>query len=361
MTIKYHSGERIQATSTDFNSGDGISAVIGGWKELGRTTLGSANSDIDVTSLADKRYLMVLTDMLGVSTGSNRYNRVGNGSIDTGSNYAWRKSEDGGADSTGVSTTVGVIQEGGLAGQMFAVTNYTNLSNKEKLAISHSNVATTTGAGTAPQRTESVFKWTNTSNVIDQIRATTASANTINSGSEVVVLGWDESDTHTDNFWEELASVDLSGGASDTLDTGTFTAKKYLWVQFFNDINGAEVSRASFRFNSDPNANYASGHTNNGSVTDTHLSVTSLQPRLNEIATPSYTNMFIINNSANEKLSIGNFLEAGAAGAGNAPQRKEFVHKWANTSAQITSIQVVQRTGTPNMGTGTILKVWGSD
>ena len=29
--------------------------AVGGWVELGRTTLGSAGTDIDVTSLADKR------------------------------------------------------------------------------------------------------------------------------------------------------------------------------------------------------------------------------------------------------------------------------------------------------------------
>ena len=37
-----------------------VSGAVGGWVELGRTTLGSAADTISVASLADKRYLMIL-------------------------------------------------------------------------------------------------------------------------------------------------------------------------------------------------------------------------------------------------------------------------------------------------------------
>jgi hypothetical protein len=52
----------------------------------------------------------------------------------------------------------------------------------------------------------------------------------------MVVLGWDPADTHTSNFWEELASVDLSGGAATNIDSGTITAKniygfKYMQIR----------------------------------------------------------------------------------------------------------------------------------
>jgi hypothetical protein len=39
----------------------GAAGGVGGWVELGRTTLGSNGTTIDITSLADKRYYMVLT------------------------------------------------------------------------------------------------------------------------------------------------------------------------------------------------------------------------------------------------------------------------------------------------------------
>jgi hypothetical protein len=42
----------------------GAAGGIGGWVELGRTTLGSAGDDITVSSLADKRYYMFLTSAL---------------------------------------------------------------------------------------------------------------------------------------------------------------------------------------------------------------------------------------------------------------------------------------------------------
>tara|TARA_R110000850_G_scaffold258164_1_gene384614 strand:+ start:218 stop:433 length:216 start_codon:yes stop_codon:yes gene_type:complete len=71
--------------------------------------------------------------------------------------------------------------------------------------------------------------------------------------------------------------------------------------------------------------------------------------------------MFIINNSANEKLVIGHTVSAGTAGAGTAPEfRFEFVGKWANTSSQITNITLTNK-GTGDYDTTSIMKVWGSD
>ena len=41
----------------------GGGAGVGGWVELGRTTLGSGADSIDVSSFADKRYLMLLASI----------------------------------------------------------------------------------------------------------------------------------------------------------------------------------------------------------------------------------------------------------------------------------------------------------
>jgi hypothetical protein len=70
--------------------------------------------------------------------------------------------------------------------------------------------------------------------------------------------------------------------------------------------------------------------------------------------------MFIINNSANEKLVIGHTVDQNTAGAGTAPDRLESVAKWANTSDQITEIDVTNTSG-GSFDTGSIIKVWGSD
>ena len=47
------------------------------------------------------------------------------------------------------------------------------------------------------------------------------------------------------------------------------------------------------------------------------------------------------------------------AGATTAPSRFESANKWANTSAQITQIDVNSTSG--NFTTATRLRVWGSD
>ena len=70
--------------------------------------------------------------------------------------------------------------------------------------------------------------------------------------------------------------------------------------------------------------------------------------------------MFIINNSANEKLCIGHQNRIDATGAGNDPIRSERVDKWANTSAQITEIDFDNALGGIDISNA-YLKVWGSD
>jgi len=72
--------------------------------------------------------------------------------------------------------------------------------------------------------------------------------------------------------------------------------------------------------------------------------------------------MFVINKSDKEKLCIADYMDYGSSGTGNAPNRIEWVHKWTNTSAQITSIKLYNNQASSNdFPIGTRLKVWGSD
>ena len=110
---------------------------VGGWVELGRTTLGSAGDTITVSGLSNKRYYMVLTHGLW-SSGNQWVNpRLGNGSVDTGTNYSWRHSDSGAVDATGTSSNfMGYIAPtGGAGGNRFAVNYLSNYSTKEKLSI----------------------------------------------------------------------------------------------------------------------------------------------------------------------------------------------------------------------------------
>ena len=325
---------------------------VGGWVELGRTTLGSAASTITVSSLTNKRYYKFLFDQTAGQSGSaDPFIRC---NADTGSNYSDRVSDTGGADATTTSQTKGRIggHPAGTTGN-FGVGYISNYSTKEKLVICHEVGQSTAGAGTAPYRAEAVAKWANTADAINSISV--SSGATWNTGTELVVLGWDPADTHTTNFWTELASVNGTG-SSTNISSGTITAKKYLWIQMWNKTGA--VSYSNMTFNNITTGIYAGRTSEGGGADGTTLSQTAfaIPPNANH---GHFFNIFIINNSANEKLGIFSSLTASSTGAGLAPERSEGVLKWANTSAQITEIDMNSSSG--NYTSDSILKVWGSN
>ena len=347
--MEFLAGNRIRGTTAEKATLVPAITGTGGWKEVARTTLGSATSTIDVSSIPDKRYYMVLMDYTQTSDFAGLH-RLGNSTIDGGNNYHNRQSSNGATDATSQATYVR-LDNGWQSGDRKLVVEYIyNLATKEKLIMNHMARSVTTGTGQIPQRSEVVSKWSNTSNVLDKFQM--MNGGNYASGSEVVVLGWDEDDTHTTNFWEELDDSSWSTGGSWT--SGTFTAKKYLWVQFYTK-GGAGSSY--FRFNGDSGNNYANRYSINGASDST---ITG-QPEsyLGAIDGLSFHNLFIINNASNEKLFTHNRVSRSTAGAGTGPTRNEGAGKWANTSNQITSITVTTAGG-GNFTAGN-MKVWGSN
>ena len=347
--VEYLSGNRIQGSSTKVTSPPQTS-----WKELGRTTLSSTSSDITVSSFTAKDNLMVL---IYAQDGSQMGYRVNS---DTGNNYHIKRSMDGASDSTLQSTKAQVHAQG--AKKEFNVSSWINIANQEKLFISNTVSQNTAGAGNAPSRNEIVGKWANTSDQITTFTLHNAGSTGFSSGSEVVVLGYDndESDSGT-NFWQELANVELSS-AGDTLDTSTITAKKYLWIQAF--IPEGAGHHGYIYFNGDAggsNNNYA----RRGSINGGNDITTTDDDEINwshDTNTAKYLNMFVINISDKEKLCIAEYMDYGSSGAGTAPNRIEWVYKWVNTSAQISSVKLYNNKASSNdFPIGTTLKVWGSD
>ena len=353
MTVTYHSGRRIQGTQADF---DGTPAVSGGWKEVGRTTLGSAGDDIDVTSLPDKRYYMVLGHSL--PTGQARMQFRLNS--DTGANYAYRASVDGGADVTAGSAVRIISGYGSTSLPQFTVAYLSNLSSKEKLFMSNTISQGTAGAGNAPNRQENVNKWANTSSVISSIQGSNDLGGDFNTNSEVVVLGYDPDDTHTSNFWEELASVELTS-AGDSISSGTFTAKKYLWIQGYVKASGAIQGKIRVGNGTiDTGSNYADRNSVDGGSDGTNTSGTAIGVGGGGSTGGEFFNCFVINNASNEKLFIIHSVKQNTAGAGTAPRRKEVVGKWSNTSNQINIVEYLQSEA-GSFDTGSFIKVWGSN
>ena len=158
--VEWLAGNRILGTSTERTSTTGfnpVTALAGGWKELARTTLGSAGDTISVTGLADKRYYMILVDSLN----SGEVGGFGRLNGDSGSNYSRRRSEDGGNDATNVNNVaMNYFGQDVSGGHAFTVGYLANKSDKEKLSITHSVWQNTAGAGNAPQTYEKVSaKW----------------------------------------------------------------------------------------------------------------------------------------------------------------------------------------------------------
>lgn len=351
MTI-YKDSKRIVGTNIERI---GASAATGGWKEIGRTTLGSANASMNTTSLSDKRYYMILTNSLGYSGVANSNIRFNS---DSGSNYAERVSVSGATDTTGTSYNFASFAHGNTATENFGVGYVSNLSSKEKLWISHNIRQNTAGAGNAPIRAESVGKWANTANAVSGIDILTGSSTTHDSGSETIILGWDPDDTHSTNFWEELATNTASGGGST--QEVTFTAKKYLWFQCYFELSGStdiprfQVGNGSF----DTGNNYAERFSGNGGTDETQINRSDIH--IDKASSkPFFVNGFIINNASQEKLFIIHSVEQNTAGAGNVPTRIENVGKWTNTSNQIDRLRTTF--GTDTINAGAIMKVWGSN
>jgi len=328
---------------------------IGGWVELARTTLGSEGDNITVSSLPDKKYYMILGDVRD-GTGDHGIGIRLNG--DTGSNYASRWSINGTTDQTAASKSSGYITESRQY-HNYNVTYLSNLSSKEKLWQNQNVHQLAAGASTAPMREEAVGKWANTSNAVDEFTYYNWHSGNFGTGSEAVVLGWDPEDTHTTNFWEELAEGTATSG--DNLDTGALTEKKYYWIQAMAVGNGSDI-RMSLRTGdgSIATTDYSYRRSHNGGTEEAFTSADRMAATSGAVSDNEFWNIFVINNSGNEKLCIAHAVRQNTAGASNVPNRTEMVGKYAYTSGQLDRFRLFNDQA-GDLASGSIIKVWGSD
>jgi len=137
------------------------------WAKLGTTTLTVAGDAIDVTSLTDNKFLMYMTHPLASGNMTDKLRING----DSGTNYALRYSNDGGTDATGTSQNFASFLGFTVnPNESFSVGYIINISTEEKLIINHTTDNDAgTGAGNAPHRRESVAKFANTVDVVDEV------------------------------------------------------------------------------------------------------------------------------------------------------------------------------------------------
>ena len=351
--VEYLSGGRIQGSSTLTTSPPATS-----WKEIARTTLSSASDTITVNNIPARDNLMIIPYVY--DEGSNQVYGQGRFNNDSGNNYANRWSRNGGSDSTNTSQSEMITYFAGAAYGEFGIFEMANIAGQEKLLIDNGVAADATGAGTAPKRHEGVHKWANTSNQVTRFDYINGGAGTFDTGSEVVVLGYDndEADSGT-NFWQELANVELSS-SGDTLDSGTITAKKYIMFVYKTDPTGGNTDDLKLRFNGDTGSNYAYQRQVDGASGENFTSTNNFRIDAGNGAFPRDGFGYIVNKSNKEKLVIAEDAVGNSAGASNVPRRFETSGKWANTSAQITQIELINQ-GTGDFAAGSFLKVYGAD
>ncbi len=355
--VEYLSGNRIQGSSTLSSAPPQTS-----WKELGRATLSSGTSDsITTPTFGAKENLMILVHTIpdGQVTANYRFN------ADSGSNYARRQSSNGASDGTATSQDH-LLAGHGASGETTLVTSHIiNKSNKEKL-VTTQIMAAVAGAGNAPDRRELVGKWANTSAQITSVTLYNNDSGSFNAGTEVVVLGCDndEADSGT-NFWQELASVTRTDNGS-TLESGNFATKKYLMVEACTiPANNGFKGRLEFGHSNgtmDTGSNYADRYEQDGGADSTNASNPYIYAYTNHDDNIQHLRMFIVNKSAQEKLVLWWASSGGSTtGAGNAPQRRNGVAKWVNTSYQMTNIRLNSQIAGGDAASGSFIKVYGAD
>lgn len=160
-------------------------------------------------------------------------------------------------------------------------------------------------------------------------------------------------------FWHEIGRTTL-GTAGDTITVNSLPARKYLKVLVFAIATGGTIGTSAFVFNNDTGSNYSRRVADNGAGDTSTTSQSSLYALTATAANNVYAEFDIINVSNQEKLVIGHAIGSGTAGAGNATARNDSGGKWANTSAQISRIDLTNG-GTGDFAIGSEMVVLGHD
>ena len=155
-----------------------------GWSGIKSYTVVNITSITDIPTFITKTCFIILQNEFKSSTltTSIRYNS------DNNTNYAYRQSYSGGADSTSVSQTGYLNVAQNDTNDEFNVTFGVSILSQEKLFISFGVNRNTSGAANAPTRVESVGKWANTSHNITKIDKVT-STSTLDQFTNVSIIG----------------------------------------------------------------------------------------------------------------------------------------------------------------------------
>lgn len=159
------------------------------WTKLETTTLVAKATTVDVT-IVSKKFITIMSHAIAIT--ANLYPEI-ELNADTGSNYAYRRSINGGADGSGGSykalfptnTPVATTET------FFSISHICDISGKERLGISQDVFSEASGATNAPSRQEHVSKWTNTADALTTVKRTEDGSGEYDTGSNVSIIGTD--------------------------------------------------------------------------------------------------------------------------------------------------------------------------
>lgn len=159
--------------------------------------------------------------------------------------------------------------------------------------------------------------------------------------------------------WRVLANV-VASGTVTSISSGTIPARKFLKILVVAAPTGGTLN-IGVRFNNDSGTNYAERGEVNGAADAAAGNLNQINTKTAIDANRQFTQLIGENNATQEKLFIAESIIRGSAGAANGPDRKQGVYKWANTSNQITRVDVVDTGGTGDIAAGSTLLVLGKD
>lgn len=381
MTVTYHSGRRIQGLSTEFNNGAGLAQQFGAWKELGRRTVGSGEGDIDNLTVSNldggsgnhKDYFMILfhgfdSGQCNANLQFNSDNGSSNNNKYSSRTYRHGGNSTGGTQSTYTTADFIIMNLNSTYDDKFHVAYVDNTAGKEHLTISFgTEQGIGSGSANAPSWIAVNGKYASTDRITSVTIHNTASGYYAE-GSEVVVLGWDPTDTHTTGFWQELDSVNHTSGDTRKISTTNTVDKRYMWVQGY--IKQDSTYALGMVVNDDgsassPSNNYAFSFRGNYNLTtSTNENTWTLDPTWSTLAGGgAFVNTFLANKENKNKLALNQHAEnpATGSGAGAEPHSMWSTGKWGG-NALITKINyITEGTSQGQLKDGSKFKVWGSD
>jgi hypothetical protein len=151
-------------------------------------TLGSSGDTMQITNLTAKKFNQFLIHSVQVTAGITHDLTFNN---NTNTVYAERFSNDGAADSTGVSQTEATLI-GDASDDRLTVVYCVSISGEEKLIICHTSRRLTVGAANAPSRNEFVGKFVPSPDAdITRIDIDNSGAGSYDTNSNLSALGTD--------------------------------------------------------------------------------------------------------------------------------------------------------------------------